>query len=240
MSHCPACASEHLRGSNFCCRCGGALVPCVRGPGRPERRDLTVMFCDLADSTELAKRLDLEELHEVVCSYQRACSAAVRRHGGHVAQYLGDGLLVYFGYPVAHADAAARAARTAVEILDEVERLNVRLESELRLRIAVRMGIHSGPIVLGDVGAGERRERLAIGQTVNVASRLQQVASPGTVVLSAATCRLLRGGFALEGVRLRRLKGLPEPVETRRLLHPADLLPARAGGLREPELRRAV
>src|SRR5262245_37041768 len=123
-------------------------------PPEAERRQLTVLFCDLADSTRLAGQLDPEDLREVVLAYQAACVEVSQRFDGHVAQYLCDGLLVYFGYPQAHEDDAQRAVRTGLSILNTMGTLNTRLERPQGMRLAVRVGIHTGPVVVGTMGSG--------------------------------------------------------------------------------------
>ena len=119
-----------------------------------ERRQLTVLFCDLVDSTVLATQLDPEDLREVVRAYQEACAKVIARYEGHIAQYLGDGLLVYFGYPLAHEDDAQRAVRAGLGMIDALGQLNTRLEQERRVQLAVRLGIHTGLVVVGEVGGG--------------------------------------------------------------------------------------
>src|SRR5713226_8614497 len=124
-----------------------------------ERRQLTVLFCDLVDSTSLASRLDPEDLREVVRAYQATCARVIQRFEGHIAQYLGDGLLVYFGYPLAHEDDAHRAVRTGLGIVEAMGTLNTRLERDKALRLAVRLGIHTGLVVIGVMGGGGRQEQ---------------------------------------------------------------------------------
>ena len=126
-----------------------------------ERRQLTVMFCDLVDSTALSGRLDLEEYREVVRAYQQTCTAVIERYDGYVAQLLGDGLLVYFGYPQAHEDDAHRAVRTGLGLLDAIGDLHQRLLQAKGLQLAIRLGIHTGLVVVGDMGGGGRHEQLA-------------------------------------------------------------------------------
>ena len=135
-----------------------------------ERRQLTVLFCDLNDSTALARRLDPEEFREVVRAYQATCTEVIQHFDGHVAQYLGDGLLVYYGYPQAHEDDAQRAIRTGLGILQALETLNIRLEREHAVQLAARLGIHTGLVVVGEMGGAGRRERLALGETPNIAA----------------------------------------------------------------------
>ena len=128
-----------------------------------ERRQLTVMFCDLVDSTKLSSQLDPEEYREVVRGYQQVCTDVIQRYDGHIAQLLGDGLLVYFGYPQAHEDDAQRAVRTGLGMLDPMEALQTRLKREQDIQLAVRIGIHTGLVVVGAMGGGERHEQLALG-----------------------------------------------------------------------------
>ncbi len=177
-----------------------------------ERRQITVMFCDLVDSTALSARLDPEDLRGVLGRYQSACVEVVQRFDGHVAQYLGDGVLVYFGYPHAHEDDAERAIRAGLAIVHAVERSSIEVGKGDRIELSVRIGIHTGPVVVGTVGAGAWREDLALGETPNVAARAQSSARPGTVVVTAATHRLVTGRFVSRTLRPRMLKGLSSPV----------------------------
>jgi class 3 adenylate cyclase len=194
-------------------------APEVRVPDA-ERRQLTVMFCDLVGSTELSARLDAEDLREVVRSYQKTAAEVIQGFDGHIAQYLGDGLLVYFGYPQAHEDDAHRAVRAALGIVEAMRTLNTRLESEYGVQLAVRLGIHTGPVVVGEMGGGGRHEQLALGETPNITARLEGLAEPDTVVISAMTKRLVEGAFALKDLGRHRLKGVPEPVAVTQVLNP--------------------
>ena len=134
-------------------------------PAEAERRQLTVLFCDLVDSTALASQLDPEDLREVVRAYQATCAEVIQRFDGHIAQYLGDGLLVYFGYPQAHEDDAQRAVRTGLGMVEAMATLNSRLGQRQGVRLAVRVGIHTGLVVVGEMGGGGRQEQLALGDT---------------------------------------------------------------------------
>src|SRR5499427_9429244 len=195
-----------------------------------ERRQLTVLFCDLVDSTVLASQLDPEDLREVIRAYQAACAEVIQRFDGHIAQYLGDGLLVYFGYPLAHEDDAQRAVRAGLGMIEALGQLNIRLEQKgLRpaptqsrqrgVELAVRLGIHTGLVVVGEVGRGARQEQLALGETPNLAARLQGIAAPNTVVLSAATVPLLGGFFTCQSLGTPSLKGLAQPLAVYQVLH---------------------
>jgi class 3 adenylate cyclase len=134
-----------------------------------ERRQLTVLFCDLVGSTQLSSQLDPEDLRAVVRAYQEAAAEVIQSYEGHIAQYLGDGLLVYFGYPTAHEDDARRAVYTGLGIVQAIATLNTRLAAQSGAQLAVRLGIHTGPVVVGVMGGGGRHEHLALGETPNVA-----------------------------------------------------------------------
>src|SRR3989449_4404099 len=183
-----------------------------------ERRQLTVLFCDLVDSTALAARLDPEELREVVRAYQDTCAKVIARFDGHIAQYLGDGLLVYFGYPLAHEDDAQRAVRAGLGIIEALGQLNTRLEQERGVHLAARLGIHTGLAVVGEAGGGTRQEQVALGETPNLAARLQGIAAPNTLVISAATLPLLSGFFACQSLGTLLLKGFTQPLEVYQVL----------------------
>ena len=187
-------------------------------PRDAERRQLTVMFCDLVGSTSLSGALDPEDLREVVRAYQSACTEVIQRYGGHVAQLLGDGLLVYFGYPQAHEDDAQRAVRTGLGIVEAIGTLNTRLEQDQGITLAVRIGIHTGLVVVGEMGGVSRQEQLALGETPNIAARIQGLAEPNTVVISDMTSRLIHGYFACEALGEQMLRGLADPVSVYRVL----------------------
>jgi class 3 adenylate cyclase len=182
-----------------------------------QRRQITVMFCDLADSTSLSGRLDPEDLRELIRAYQQAAAAVIERFEGHVAQYLGDGLLVYFGYPSAHEDDAQRAVRAGLGIFAGLDELNAVLDRRHGVRIALRIGIHSGMVVVGEVGGGRRQERLALGETPNIAARLQGLAAPNTLVVTDRTRQLLQGMFDVEDLGAQLLKGVADPMRAYRV-----------------------
>ena len=200
------------------------LTPSAPPPAAPssadaERRQLTVLFCDLVDSTTLSGQLDPEDLREVVRAYQATCAKVIARFDGHIAQYLGDGLLVYFGYPLAHEDDAQRAVRAGLGMIEALGQLTTRLEQERGVHLAARLGIHTGLVVVGEVGGGTRQEQLALGETPNVAARLQGLAAPNTLVISAATFQLLGGFFACQPLGTPLLKGLAQPLAVYRVLY---------------------
>ena len=241
---CSNCGGKVEAGSKFCDNCGTPLaatpiptaeplhlvraeaataedvteiVRASKSPPEAQLRQLTVMFCDLVGSTELAARLDPEVLRDVVRSYQQVCDAVIRPLRGNVAQYLGDGLLVYFGYPVANEDDPRRAVRAGLGIIEAMATLNARLQRERGVTLAVRVGIHTGPVVIGEIGGAGRREELALGETPNVAARLQAIAASDTVVISAATHRLLRGSVMVIDLGAQVVKGLPGPLRAYRV-----------------------
>ena len=184
-----------------------------------ERRQLTVLFCDLVDSTPLASQLDPEDLREVVRAYQDTCARVIALYEGHIAQYLGDGLLVYFGYPRAHEDDAQRAVRAGLGIVEALGQLNTSLTQAWGVQLAVRLGVHTGLVVVGDIGGGTRQEQLALGETPNLAARLQGIAAPNTLVISATTFHLLGGFFACQPLGTPPLKGQAQPLAVYRVLY---------------------
>ncbi|MDP6952213.1 MAG: adenylate/guanylate cyclase domain-containing protein, partial [Alphaproteobacteria bacterium] len=178
-----------------------------------ERRQITVMFCDLAGSTALSERLDPEDLRTLMQAYQQACGVVIERYDGHVAQYLGDGLMTYFGWPTAHEDDAERAIRTALEIVHAVKA--VAAPEPLQ----VRVGIATSPVVVGETGAGDASvPKLAVGETPNIAARLQALAGADEVVLGETSRRLAGQAFAYEELGEQSLKGILEPVRAYRAL----------------------
>jgi class 3 adenylate cyclase len=191
-----------------------ALAPAASTDPKPqdaaERRQLTVMFCDLVGSTALSTRFDPEELREEIRAYQNAVSGVVTRYDGFVAKFMGDGVLVYFGYPRAHEDDAERAVRAGLEIAAAVASLETRGTEPL----AVRIGIATGLVVVGDlVGEGSAQEQAVVGETPNLAARLQALAEPGQIVLAGATRRLVGDLFRLRDLGRQTVKGFVEPVE---------------------------
>jgi class 3 adenylate cyclase/tetratricopeptide (TPR) repeat protein len=194
-----------------------------RSPGHPatigaeaERRQLTVMFCDLVESTALASALDPEEYRAVLSAYHEACSGTVAECGGFVAKYMGDGVLAYFGYPQAHEDDAVRAVRAGLALTEEVVRVPVPSGVE---PLRARVGVATGVVVVGDlVGVGAAQEQSVVGETPNLAARLQSLAAPGTVVIAPATRRLLGSGFNLTYLGPQHLKGFAAPIEAWQVL----------------------
>ncbi|HSF33392.1 MAG TPA: adenylate/guanylate cyclase domain-containing protein [Candidatus Tectomicrobia bacterium] len=243
---CSQCGAENPPRFKFCGACGTPLngqpratqaagtdaprdaeaTPPPRGirsgAARPrpeaERRQLTVLFCDLVESTSLATHLDPEELREVIRAYHAVCARVIERFEGHIAQYLGDGVLVYFGYPRAHEDDAQRAVRAGLGIIEALRPLQQRLQQGQGVGLAVRVGIHTGLVVVGEIGEGSRPERLALGEVPNLAARLQGLTPANTVLISASTARLVQGWFVCEALDEQTLKGFPEPMTVYRVV----------------------
>jgi class 3 adenylate cyclase/tetratricopeptide (TPR) repeat protein len=176
------------------------------------------MFCDLVDSTKLSSQLDPEEYRDVVRAYQATCTEVIRRYDGHIAQLLGDGLLVYFGYPQAHEDGAQRAVRTGLGILAAMDDLHTRLPHATGHTLAVRLGLHTGLVVVGAMGDQGRQEHLALGETPNIAARIQGLAAPNTVAISDATYRLVQGYFQCQALGAHALRGVTESMRLYRVL----------------------
>jgi class 3 adenylate cyclase/predicted ATPase len=185
-----------------------------------ERRQLTVMFCDLVGSTALSARLDPEDMREIIAMYYSCCSEHITKAGGFVARYLGDGVLAYFGYPEAHEYDAERAVRGALSLTQAVPKLPTGHDVALR----VRVGVATGVVVVGDlIGEGAAQEQGVIGETPNLAARLQALAEPGQVVISNSTRRLTGGMFEYGDLGRVTLKGLPEPVQVWEVLGPSSV-----------------
>jgi class 3 adenylate cyclase len=191
-----------------------AAAPDASSPADAERRQLTVMFCDLVGSTSLSTRFDPEDLREVIGTYHRAVAEIVAEFDGFVAKYMGDGVLVYFGYPRAHEDDAERAVRAALGSLDAVGRLDVK-----STKLQARVGIATGLVVVGDlIGKGSAQEQSVVGETPNLAARLQALATPASLVIAASTRRQIGELFDLEDLGSQALAGFAEPQRAWRVL----------------------
>ena len=199
-----------------------AVAATITAASRPqdsaERRQVTVMFSDLVGSTALSARMDPEDLREVISAYQKCVAETVGHFNGYVAKYMGDGVLVYFGYPQAHEDDAERAVRAGLELVAAVTGLNSRTS------LQTRIGIATGLVVVGDViGSGEAQERGIVGETPNLAARLQGIAEPNTVVIADGTRRLLGSLFELKDLGPREIKGIAVPVQAWAALRPSSI-----------------
>jgi predicted ATPase/class 3 adenylate cyclase len=222
VQHCSACGGENPTDKRFCGDCGAPLTnaaslersstvatPSSAMSPDAERRQLTVMFCDLVGATALASRLDLEDLREVIGQYHKDVARIIGRFGGFVARYLGDGVLAYFGYPEAHEDDTERAVRAGLEIVTTARLVPAAPQGKLR----VRVGIATGLVVVGDLlGVGEAHEHDVVGETPNLAARLQTLAEPDSVVIAASTHKLAGGIFEYEELGRVELKGFDAPV----------------------------
>jgi class 3 adenylate cyclase/predicted ATPase len=262
---CASCGAVNLPGEKFCGGCGARLPTVAPATGAPtptaepaaavpagERRQLTLLFCDLVGSTLLSQQLDAEEWRDLLAQYQQAASAAVVRFGGHVAKNLGDGLLIYFGWPVAREDDPERAVRAGLDMVEAVRRLvatrlgeedsaSLTANSLTAKRLSIRVGMHTGPVVIADGGE-------VFGETANIAARVQSAADPDTVVITAATQRLVTGLFVVEERGAQPLKGVRELLALYRVVQPSGVrsrLQVAAGRLtrfvgREAELATLV
>jgi class 3 adenylate cyclase/energy-coupling factor transporter ATP-binding protein EcfA2 len=228
---CSACGHVNSATSKFCSECGTNLTETAKAlpaidvsrsattVSPPERRQLTVMFCDMVGSTALSTQLDPEEQRDVINAFQRYCSDKIKRFAGMVAGYRGDGVLVYFGYPSAHEDDAERAIRAGLEIIGNVKGAYPSMGN-----LQTRIGIASGVVVVGDLlREGVTQEIAAVGETTNLASRLQAVAEPNTVVISAETHRLVGALFEYRDLGHQCLKGFAEPIRVRQVLGPSNV-----------------
>ena len=231
---CAECNQANPAHAKFCSNCAAPLKPgpaaseSIQAPkGHPaepqtavssadgERRRVTVLFCDLVSSTEIAARLDPEEWHAIAAQYQRTSAAAAITAGGHVAKYLGDGLVVYFGYPEAREDAAERAVRAGLAIVETMQALNARFAAEHKVRLQVRVGIHCGTVV---VAKGGDKEADMFGDAPNIASRVQSAADADTVVITADVHQIVSGLFSVEDRGPHLLKGIDQPFRLYRVL----------------------
>ncbi len=194
-------------------------APTFAGPkieGGAERRQLTVMFCDLAGSTALSSRLDPEDLREVLGAYHKAVAEVVAGFDGYVAKYMGDGVLIYFGYPQAHEDDAERAVRAGLALVERIGKLESGSGA-----LASRIGIATGLVVVGDlIGAGDAQERGVVGETPNLAARLQEMAPANSVIIAESTRRLVGNLFEYRDLGTAEVKGLDAPVPVWHVLRP--------------------
>jgi class 3 adenylate cyclase len=230
---CRACGHTNRCDANFCTECGSAPdiqdsqpaakvapAPTAEGPLPPERRQLTIVFCDMVGSSALSTRLDAEEQREVVSAFQGACASEIKRLDGMVAQYFGDGVLAYFGYPSAHEDDAERAVRASLAIIGSI----TALKPAENIQLQARIGIATGIVIVGDLTEGSvTQEHAAIGETTNLAARAQAVAEPGTVVICPKTHQLIGALFEYRDLGLTELKGFPNRVHLRRVLGASSL-----------------
>jgi class 3 adenylate cyclase/tetratricopeptide (TPR) repeat protein len=191
--------------------------------GGSERRQLTLLFCDLVGSSALSERLDPEELQDLFNSYRLVCRDAIEHYQGHLSQFLGDGVVSYFGFPTAHEDDAVRAVWAALRIIQGLASVNRGIGKRLNVELRARAGIHTGLAVVGDVGPGGGHDRLAVGESVNLAARIQALAEPDTVMLSAATAKLVEGHFELRALGATPLRGFTRPMDLFHVIRPTGV-----------------
>ena len=245
---CPSCNAEYKPGAKFCGECGTALaktavpthavaptalVPTsapppaspaptlapLSAPTSGERRQLTVMFCDVVNSTGLSENLDPEELRDFMHLFHETADKVIHRFDGLIAKYLGDGLLVHFGYPNAHEDDAQRAVRAGLGILEALKFSHFKTAAGRTIPIDIRIGIHTGLVVIDEIGAESQRKMDIVGETPNIAARLQSLAEPNTLIVSANTYHLIAGFFEEEYLGPQAIKGLSAQLEVYRILH---------------------
>ena len=222
---CLSCDAENPAHARFCLQCGSPLrdqgTPGeTAGSGEAERRQLTCLFCDLVNSVQLSERLDPEELRETIAAYRRVCESVVRRFGGHMHDYSGDGVMVYFGYPKAHEDDAARAVRSGLGIVEAIGKLSARVKAEQGIELHVRVGIDTGLVVAGRLAPGYGPNAVgAVGVTPNIAARLQGLATPDSVVISSAAYRLIAGFFNCRELGFHAIRGISQPMAIYQVLH---------------------
>ncbi|MEQ1818323.1 MAG: AAA family ATPase [Terricaulis sp.] len=210
---CGNCAAATLSNANYCSACGARLAPADFVDG--ERRQVTALFCDLVGSTEIAARLDPEQWHDIAKHYRQATGGEIVKMGGHVTQYLGDGVVAYFGYPVAEEDASERAVRAGLAIVQSMAALNERYGALHGVTLAVRVGLHSGSVV---VARGGDSEIGMFGDTPNIAARVQEAARPNTVVMTTLVHDAVAGLFVVEALGAHAFKGVEKPIQLFRAL----------------------
>jgi TOMM system kinase/cyclase fusion protein len=243
---CPNCGFRNPAGFDYCGKCAApisqskeAQLPTKETPTPDaERRQITVMFCDVVGSTALSEKLDPEDMQQLMQEYQEACAKVIKRFEGYIAKYLGDGILVYFGYPKAHEDDAQRAVRAGLEIVRDVEAMSYASSAQhsthtthespvrfhLQQPIQVRVGIHTGLVVAGEMGIKESRETMAIvGDTPNIAARIQGLAEPNSVLMSSSTYKLVEGYFECTDLGPQKLKGISSPITVYRAIKESDV-----------------
>lgn len=233
MAHCPGCKQPAQKDAKFCSSCGAALrsspfqvtsdrsgesLPPIGPSADGERRYLSVLFCDLVDSTALASSLDPEDYGDLLVRFHAAASKVIEAAGGYVAQHLGDGLLVYFGFPQASEHDAERACHCGLNLIEQLSELDPIFERWSGRPLRLRVGIHTGLLVINRVGEGGRAEVLALGGTANIAARIQSAAEPGCLLVSDAVYQRVRRSFTTKPLGSHELKGLSEEMRLHQVI----------------------
>ncbi len=217
MSVCPSCGQQNPDSSRFCGACGAALASAA---AREVRKTVTILFADVTGSTTLGERLDPESLRRVMARYFEAASGCIERHGGTVEKFIGDAVMAVFGVPTAHEDDALRALRAAGELTNSLNDLNDQLRKDHSFSLELRVGVNTGEVVTGT------EERLATGDAVNVAARLEEAAQPGEILIGEQTLRLARDAVDVEPIEPLGLRGKSKPLVAHRLLRVIEGSPA--------------
>lgn len=224
MPTCPSCGSPSAATDNFCANCGFRLKPAA-GSGDAERRQISVMFCDLVGSTSLSEELDPEDLTAVILAYRHVVRDIATDLGGYVARYVGDGILIYFGYPHAHEDDSVRAVRAGLRIVQEIRALAARRMLPVKSPLGAHIGIHTGLVVVGDIGAGAMVERDGVvGEVPNIAARIEKLAGRDTVLISGTTFDLVAPYFRCIRLTPQRIEGITRTVDIYRVDDPIERL----------------
>lgn len=209
---CSSCHAQNPSDARFCSRCGESLQRARSASELRERRTVTALYCDVVDSVPLGERLDDEELHEIFRNYQALCARVLARYDAEIARHVGDAILAYFGYPRAHEDDARRAILSGLAIVDELRGRDFAISPGAPVRLAVRIGVHTGPVIVGEIG-GDLRGQQVLGHTMNLAARLQSIAEPDSVTVSAETMDLVPGLFRSTCRGKIHLKGIQNDVD---------------------------
>ena len=224
--NCPNCNAGLTAGARFCASCGAKVEATPGATGDQgaapfaERRHLTVLFSDLAGSTPLSEQLDPEDLREILSDYQSVCTSVVKRYEGFVAKFMGDGVLAYFGYPEAHEDDARRGVSAGIAIVEAMRAHSTKYGERFGVRTDVRVGIHTGIVVVGDMmGSKDLETNAIVGKTPNLAARIQSAAALNTVVISSDTHKLVEGFFECTDLGRHELKGISQPVTLFQVMH---------------------
>lgn len=225
---CRQCKAQIPADSVFCSQCGTKLdeetllAPRTNRPLQTQRRHLTVMFCDLVGSTGLSTQIDPEDLSEILIRYRDMCMSVIKKWDGYVADFQGDGVMIYFGYPRAHEDDSLRAVYAGLDIIDQISGIRVHADTHA-VKLAVRIGINSGRSVIGDIGSGEIVESMGIvGETPNIASKLQSVANDNVIVISESTYRSVKGFFSVKYLGKQQIKGVEKQVRAYQVMARLD------------------